>query len=60
MSETFNVTLLTFPSSRSISIANDTAIVVIVDNDCKFFKIEIYMHSNQACHKILIRKIVMN
>ena len=35
MNETFNVTLLTFPSSRLVSIANGTITVVIVDNDRK-------------------------
>ena len=35
MNETFNVTLLTIPSSRPISIANGTTTVVIVDNDRK-------------------------
>ena len=35
MNETFNVTLLTFPSSRPISIADGTTTVVIVDDDCK-------------------------
>ena len=35
MNETFNVTLLTIPSSKPISIANGTTTVVIVDNDRK-------------------------
>ena len=40
INETFNVTLLTFPSSRPISIANGTTTVVIVDNDRKLLKIK--------------------
>ena len=36
MSETFNVTLLTFSSSSPISIADGTTTVVIVDDDRKF------------------------
>ena len=36
MNETFNITILIFESSRPISIANGTATIVIVDNDCKY------------------------
>ena len=42
MNETFNVTLLTIPSSRPINIANGTTTVVIVDNDRKFYKDEFH------------------
>ena len=59
LSETFNATLLTYPSSRPISIANGTTTVVIVDNDRKYFKIKICIVT-KACHKILIREIVIN
>ena len=36
INETFDVTLLTFPSSRPISITNGTTTVIIVDNDRKY------------------------
>ena len=46
MNETFNVTLLTFPSSRPISIANGTTTVVIVDNDRKCLNYNNYIVQN--------------
>ena len=36
INETFNVTLLTIPSSRPINIANGTTTLVIVDDDRKY------------------------
>ena len=50
MNETFNVTLLTFPSSRPIGIANGTTTVVIVDNDRK------YLDYNTVYYEILTRE----
>ena len=51
MSEVFNVTLLTFPSSRSISIVDGITMIVIEDNDRKFL-LRLSNSSSHLCHKI--------